>query len=94
MGKSDLLTMGKNNKIKKYYAHEDGKSQLRSVKAKSDEEAFEKFKQIFGHDKFAFGNLPHAAPNIPWKITRGVMKDIMGEDFAKVADNLHSVGAV
>ena len=56
-------------KLKKYYAHEDGKSQLRSVKAKNDEEALLKFRELFGHDK-------------------------MGEDFAKFADTMHSVGAL
>ena len=34
--------------MKKYYAHANNSQTLRSVKAESDEEALEKFKEIFG----------------------------------------------
>ena len=41
--------------MKKYYAHAYGSQTLRSIKAESDEEALEKFKEIFGNDDFVAG---------------------------------------
>lgn len=81
-------------KLKKYYAHEDGKSQLRCIKAKNDEEALLKFRELFGHNNFVAGFLNHAEPKIPWKTQHKIMSDIMGEDFANFADTMHSVGAL
>lgn len=88
--------------MKKYYAHAYNSQTLRSVKAESDEEALEKFKEIFGNDDFVAGTLPHAEPKIPWKEKRkyyaaglsaaGADGDSIGPAM-KAIDSLHQLGA-
>lgn len=56
--------------MKKYYAHANNSQTLRVVKAESEEEAIEKFREIFGSDNFVAGTLPHAEPKMPWKERR------------------------
>lgn len=87
--------------MKKYYAHAYNSQTLRSVKADSDEEAREKFKEIFGNDDFVAGTLPHAEPEIPWKEKRkyyaagfsaiGAGGDTL-ESTMKTIDDLHQLG--
>lgn len=88
--------------MKKYYAHANNSQTLRSVKAESDEEAFEKFKEIFRNDDFVAGTLPRAGLEILWKEKRryyaagfsaiGAGKDTF-ESAMKTIDNLHQLGA-
>lgn len=88
--------------MKKYYAHAYNSQTLRSVKADSDEEALEKFKEIFGDNNFVAGTLPHVELKIPWKERRkyyaaglsaaGADEDALGPAM-KTIDNLHQLGA-
>ena len=49
------------NKLKKWYANAYNSGTLRMVKASSEEEAYNKFEEIFGDDNFYFGEkLRHA----------------------------------
>lgn len=88
--------------MKKYYAHAYNSQTLRSVKADSDEEALEKFKEIFGDDNFVAGTLPHAEPKIPWKERRKYYAaglSAAGADEAigpamRMIDKMHEYGAV
>ena len=88
--------------MKKYYAPAYNSQTLRSVKAESDEEALEKFKEIFGDGNFVAGTLPHVEPKIPWKEKRkdqaaglsavGADGDTLGPAM-KTIDSLHQLGA-
>lgn len=87
--------------MKKYYAHAYGSRTLRSVKAESDEEALEKFKEIFGNDNFVAGTLQHAEPKASWKEKRryfaagllvaGADGDTIGPAM-KTIDSMHQLG--
>ncbi len=89
--------------MKKYYAHAYNSNTLRSVKAESDEEALEKFKEIFGDDNFVAGTLPHAEPKISWKEKRkyyaaglsaaGADGDTL-RPAMRMIDKMHEYGAV
>ena len=95
--------MGK-NKPKKWYANAYNSGTLRMVKASSEEEAREKFKEIFGDENFHMGEkLQHAEPKIPWSEKKKYYKAGMGiaangealpEHLDRLLDNMHAVGAI
>ena len=60
-------------KMKKYYTHTSNFQTLRAIKAFSDEEAFEKFKEVFGNDEFVVGFLPRAEPKVTQKEMKAVL---------------------
>lgn len=95
--------MGK-NKPTKWYANAYNSSTLRMVKASSEEEAKEKFKEIFGDEEFHMGErLQHAAPKISWKEKKKYYKagmsiaangEALPDNIDHLLDNMHAVGAI
>lgn len=76
----------KHKKGKKYYFAETGSRTIRTIYAESDDEAYEKIKELLGHENFTVGQLPHGQSKEETRRLEKLSEDLAGElmgPFAK-----------
>lgn len=72
---------------KKYYFTDNrshSSNTLRTIYAESDEEAYNKIKELLGHENFTAGQLPHAKSKEEIKEDKKIAERVAGKLFGPV----------
>ena len=69
----------KNKKGKKYYFAEIGSRTIRTIYAESDDEAYEKIKELLVHENFTAGQFPHEQTKEETRRLEKLSEDLAGE---------------